>query len=43
MTEVVIKEFVYALDENNELYYHAFMKEDGKVTAFSVMTDIKGK
>ena len=43
MTEVVIKEFIYALDENDELYYHAFMKEDGKVTAFSVMTDKKGK
>lgn len=43
MIEVVIKEFTYALDEDNELFFHAFMKEDGKVTAFSVMTDQKGK
>lgn len=26
-----------------ETFYHAFYKEDGKVTVFSVMTDKKGK
>lgn len=41
--EVVIKEITYTTDVDTQIYYHAFMKEDGKVTAFSVMTDKKGK
>lgn len=37
--EVNIKRVTY----NDEIFYHSFYKEDGKVQAFSVMTEIKGK
>lgn len=37
---VNIKEITY---NDVETFYHAFHKEDGKVTVFSVMTDKKGK
>lgn len=36
---VSIKEVTY----NDEIFYHSFYKEDGKVTVFSIMTDKKGK
>ena len=37
---VDIKEVTY---NDNEIFYHSFYKENGKVTVFSVMTDKKGK
>lgn len=43
MIEVLIKPITYTSDEDTQIYYHAFMKEEGKVTAFSVMTNEKGK
>ena len=42
-TTITVKEVIVTLDDKSETFYHSFYKEDGKVQAFSVMTEIKGK
>ena len=42
-TIITIKEFNYPNDIENIQYYSALRTEDNKVTAFSLMTDSKGK
>ena len=42
-TTITVKEVIVTLNNKAETFYHSFYKEDGKVQAFSVMTEIKGK
>lgn len=40
---ITVKSITYTSEEGVETFYHAFYKENGKVQAFSVMTELKGK
>lgn len=42
-TTITVKKVIVTLDNKAETFYHSFYKEDGKVQAFSVMTETKGK
>lgn len=42
-TSIKIKEITFFSEEGKETFYHAFLRENDKVTSFSIMTDIKGK
>ena len=40
---ITVKTITFTSEGGVETFYHAFYKEDGKVQAFSVMTELKGK
>lgn len=42
-TTITIKEVTVTLDGNPKTFYHSFYRENGKVEAFSIMTELKGK